>query len=104
LRADYPGERAKASVGFFEGRNAELIAAKMVAQAIKGSASKHLAEYVEGAPRQAFDANLSVIDELADRIAKARQRMEAYRKEKIHRITARPSQQGRISRRIARKN
>jgi hypothetical protein len=58
--------------------NAELIAARMVQDAKKGqvSAAKHVAEYVEGSPRQAFDVNLSIMDELADRINKARQRVK----------------------------
>ena len=57
--------------------NAEHVAKRMVADAKKGkvSASKHVAEYVEGAPRQAFDVKLSIMDELAERIAKARKRV-----------------------------
>ena len=58
--------------------NAELIAQQMVAQAKKGtvSAAQHIIESVEGRPRQAFDVKLSIMDELAERIAKGRRRVK----------------------------
>ncbi len=58
--------------------HAELVAKRMVADAMKGkvSASKHIAEYVEGAPRQAFEVNLSITEELAERIERGRKRIQ----------------------------
>ena len=58
--------------------HAELVAKRMVADAMKGkvAASKHIAEYVEGAPRQAFEVNLSITEELAERIERGRKRIQ----------------------------
>jgi hypothetical protein len=55
---------------------AEKIAERMVADAIRGKvdAAKHVAEYVEGKPRQAFEVKMSIMDELAERIAEGRKR------------------------------
>jgi uncharacterized protein DUF5681 len=58
--------------------NAELVAKQMVAEAKKSkvNAAQHLIESVEGKPRQAFDVKLSIMDELAERIAKGRKRVK----------------------------
>jgi Family of unknown function (DUF5681) len=55
---------------------AELIAEKMgkEARAGKVNAASELADRVEGKPRQAYEVKLSIMDELAERLEKARKR------------------------------
>lgn len=69
----YRSELAKEANGRI---NAQLIAKRMVTDAKNGKvqAAQHVAEYVEGKPRQAFDVKLSIMEELVDQIAKGRQR------------------------------
>ena len=64
--------------------NAELLAKRMVSDAINGSvrAAEHVANYVEGSPKQAFDMKLGIMDELADLIKQGRERAEKARRER----------------------
>jgi Family of unknown function (DUF5681) len=59
---------------------AELIADRMVAEAVKGrnkvNAASEIADRTEGKPKQTHDVNVSVIDELAQRMEKARKRVK----------------------------
>jgi putative transcriptional regulator len=55
---------------------AELIAREMVKRAKAGevNAARHIIESVEGKPKQGFDVRISALDELAERIARGRER------------------------------
>lgn len=60
--------------------NAEHIALEMVKEARGGkakvSAASELADRTEGKPRQSYEVKLSITDELAARIAKARKKLK----------------------------
>lgn len=57
---------------------AEQIAKKMLEEARSGkvNAASEIADRVEGKPRQAYEVKLSIMDELAERVEKARKRVE----------------------------
>lgn len=57
---------------------AEVIAQKMAEEATKGKVqpAAEMADRVEGKPRQAYEVKMSIMDELADRMEKARKRVK----------------------------
>lgn len=71
LAEDVPGDK--------RGRTyAELIADASIEEALEGKipAISEITDRLEGRPRQAFEVKLSITDELAARIAKARKKLK----------------------------
>jgi|SRR5215467_5695148 len=78
LSEAYRSKLAELVPGDHKGRTyAELICDKMIELAAKGKvqAASEIADRVEGKPRQAYEVAVSVIEELADRMRKARARV-----------------------------